>query len=55
MSGMRDEEAHLRWINVDFKREEIRIREDKDLAVTIKDRERRSVPVPQLMPILHAW
>jgi integrase len=55
MSGMRDEEAHLRWINVDFKREEIRIREDKDLAVTIKDREHRSVAVPQLMPILHAW
>jgi integrase len=56
MSGMRDEEAaNLRWINVDFKREEIRVREDKELAFTIKDRERRSIPVPQLMPILHAW
>jgi integrase len=56
-TGMRNEEAiHLKWTNVDFRRDEIRVREDVAANATIKDRAERTIPLhPDLRAVLLAW
>src|ERR1017187_6121139 len=60
-TGMRMQEAmHLAWPNVDFRAKKIRVREmlDDDTIddVRIKDREERSIPLPDdLAATLRAW
>jgi integrase len=60
-TGLRMQEAmNLEWVNVDFRRMVIRVREQLDTDsgkdVRIKDRAERSVPLPDdLAKTLHAW
>jgi integrase len=57
MTGMRKQEAmHLKWVNVDFRRNEIRVREHRAAGSRIKDRAERTVPMPPpLKKVLLKW
>jgi len=56
-TGLRMREAmHLGWHNVDFHAKVIRVRENRSVGSTIKDRAERSVPLSdELITTLKAW
>ena len=47
MAGLRDAEGtHLKWADIDFKREQIKVSAKPDLGFRLKDREERVIPMP---------
>ena len=47
MAGLRDAEGtHLKWADIDFKREQIKVSAKPDLGFRLKDREERIIPMP---------
>jgi len=57
MTGMRMQEAmHLNWVNVDFRRDQIRVREYQPTGSRIKDRAERTIPMLlRLKEVLLTW